>query len=380
MKPTVCLTMIVKNEAHIIERCLDSVSPFIDSFFIGDTGSTDGTPETIRAWGEVRGIPGNVANHTWEDFGTNRTHVFVGARHVENPADYALVIDADDVLEFTNFEAAVGMLGKFDMYDFNIKLGNHFFRRPQLFRQSLPWLYKGTMHEHADCPVPFTRGPMPGIVYSCIGGGGRKKDPQREKKEIALLRKQLKVDPENTRATFYLAQTFHDQWKLPAAIYWNEKVLTLRGWTEERFLAAMRLGDMYRARDVAGDFERAIDRYMRAIGINGRRVEPYEKIARFIRLREAEGWASVSYFFAKKGSEIVPDPSGFLVDVECHEVRIWDELSLAAFYSGQVEEAIVACRKVIHNPLTPAVTLKRAITNLGFMGHGRVKQVEENSK
>ena len=380
MKPTVCLTMIVKNEAHIIERCLDSVAPFIDSFFIGDMGSTDGTPEKIRAWGEAHNIPGNVANHTWEDFGTNRTHVFVGARHVEHPADYALVIDADDVLEFTNLEAAVASFGKFDMYDFDIKLGNHLFKRPQLFRQSLPWEYKGTMHEYADCPVSFTRGPMPGIVYSCIGGGGRKKDPQREKKEIALLRKQLKVDPTDTRATFYLAQTFHDQWKLPAAIHWNERVLTLRGWSEERFMAAMRLGNMYLVRDAEGDFELALDRYMRAMAINTARAEPYERIAFMIRKREAEGWANVAYFFAKQGAAIVPDPNGFLVDAECHEVRIWDELSLAAFYSGRVDEAVKACQKVIYSPLTSEATLKRALANLGFMGHGIAKQVLETSK
>jgi len=42
------LNMIVKNEAQVIARCLTSVRPIIDYWVIVDTGSTDGTQETIR--------------------------------------------------------------------------------------------------------------------------------------------------------------------------------------------------------------------------------------------------------------------------------------------------------------------------------------------
>ena len=40
--------MIVKNESKIIERCLNSARPIIDSVSICDTGSTDETPEIIE--------------------------------------------------------------------------------------------------------------------------------------------------------------------------------------------------------------------------------------------------------------------------------------------------------------------------------------------
>ena len=42
MPTTVCLNMIVKNEAHFIRRCFDSVRSFVDRWAIVDTGSTDG--------------------------------------------------------------------------------------------------------------------------------------------------------------------------------------------------------------------------------------------------------------------------------------------------------------------------------------------------
>ena len=41
--PRVALSMIVKNERNVIERCLESVLPIIDTWQIVDTGSTDGT-------------------------------------------------------------------------------------------------------------------------------------------------------------------------------------------------------------------------------------------------------------------------------------------------------------------------------------------------
>ena len=40
LPPRICLNMIVKNEAPVIERCLASVRPWVDYWVIVDTGST----------------------------------------------------------------------------------------------------------------------------------------------------------------------------------------------------------------------------------------------------------------------------------------------------------------------------------------------------
>ena len=45
------ISQIVKNEAHVIERMLNSVKSIIDCAVFVDTGSTDNTQEIIKKWG-----------------------------------------------------------------------------------------------------------------------------------------------------------------------------------------------------------------------------------------------------------------------------------------------------------------------------------------
>jgi glycosyltransferase involved in cell wall biosynthesis len=43
-----CLNMIVRDEAPVIERCIRSVLPHIQCWAIVDTGSSDGTQAIVR--------------------------------------------------------------------------------------------------------------------------------------------------------------------------------------------------------------------------------------------------------------------------------------------------------------------------------------------
>ena len=68
--PTICLNMIIKDEAPVIRRCLESVKPFIDRWVIVDTGSTDNTRELVREI--MAGLPGELHERPWKNFGHNR--------------------------------------------------------------------------------------------------------------------------------------------------------------------------------------------------------------------------------------------------------------------------------------------------------------------
>jgi glycosyltransferase involved in cell wall biosynthesis len=61
--------MIVRNEAHIVERVLDAVAPYVSSWVIVDTGSDDGTQDVIRNHMARLGIPGELYERPWCNFG-----------------------------------------------------------------------------------------------------------------------------------------------------------------------------------------------------------------------------------------------------------------------------------------------------------------------
>src|SRR5262249_20780231 len=91
---TICLSMIVKDEAPVILRCLESVRPIIDYWIIVDTGSADGTQELVQKY--LQDVPGELHQRQWVDFAHNRNEALALAK---DHADYTLIIDADDVLE-----------------------------------------------------------------------------------------------------------------------------------------------------------------------------------------------------------------------------------------------------------------------------------------
>ncbi|WWT74562.1 glycosyltransferase [Lautropia mirabilis] len=85
---TIALTMIVKNEARSLARCLDSVAPWVDKMIVLDTGSTDDTIAIARAHGA------EVYERRW-------TNDFAAARNAalaRSDADWNLVLDADEWL------------------------------------------------------------------------------------------------------------------------------------------------------------------------------------------------------------------------------------------------------------------------------------------
>ena len=123
--------MIVQNEAHIVQEALDSVAPYISSWVIVDTGSDDGTQDLIRNHMARLGIPGELYERPWRNFGHNRTEALTLA---QGRGDYIWVIDADDMVvgtpDFTRLSADIYML-RYGAADHDI------YWRPELFRDGL---------------------------------------------------------------------------------------------------------------------------------------------------------------------------------------------------------------------------------------------------
>ena len=63
-RSTICLNMIVRNEAHIVHELFNAIKPYIDYWVIVDTGSDDGTQTLIPTLMEEHGIPGEMHERT----------------------------------------------------------------------------------------------------------------------------------------------------------------------------------------------------------------------------------------------------------------------------------------------------------------------------
>ena len=63
-----CLNMIVRNETANLARCLAAVADHIACWVIGDTGSSDGTPDFIRSFFAKRNLPGELHAFPFENF------------------------------------------------------------------------------------------------------------------------------------------------------------------------------------------------------------------------------------------------------------------------------------------------------------------------
>jgi glycosyltransferase involved in cell wall biosynthesis len=88
---TIAVCMIVKNEAEVLPRCLDSIVGLWDELIIVDTGSQDGTVGIAEAYGA------RVYHYDWIAPGNKGEARNVGIN--EAVSQWIVVIDADEVIQ-----------------------------------------------------------------------------------------------------------------------------------------------------------------------------------------------------------------------------------------------------------------------------------------
>lgn len=197
---SICLSMIVKDEAHVIARCLTSVLPWIDAWVICDTGSTDDTCERIAE--SMVGLPGLIYHHKWKDFASNRNLALAAARSMG--CDYILTIDADEWLTVTTPHAFTGLDAPGYLINFSHSGGS--FTRMGLVRADLPWFWSGVLHETLEYPDTRPVSFLPGVQYETAQDGARSKDTHKIFHEIGQLEDLLAAQPEETRYWYFYAQ------------------------------------------------------------------------------------------------------------------------------------------------------------------------------
>ena len=342
-KPTIGLCMIVKDEASIIRRCLHTVLPLIDHWTIVDTGSTDGTQDIIRSFfdevAQIKKIPGELHERPWQDFAHNRSEALALARP---KADYSLIIDADDVLMIPEGFAMPNLTK--DNYHFDIHYGNVIHRRQQLVKNTLPWCYKGVLHEFLTCEGEKTEGHIP-LVIRCGTDGARRKDPKRFVKDAAILEKAIadETDPQLIqRNTFYLGQSWRDAGEHEKSIEAYLRRADQGGWIEEVYISLV-----WAARQMVEkqypDYK-IVQTFGRATAVSVGRAEAWHGLAKFYR---DAGRFGEGYLACARGL-VAPQPdAGLFLEPWVYQYGLLDEFSVCAFYAGHYDQSLQTCEALL---------------------------------
>ena len=327
--PTICLAMIVKNEAHILKRCLDSVLPYIDQWVICDTGSTDRTSSVVF---DVLGeLPGTLYNDDWVDFGANRTLAL--QRAAQRGCDYILVIDADEVLIVEDPLAFSGLDGDAYRVEMQSADGIHW-PRVNLMRSVLNWRYVGVIHEYATCEPEGGERQLLGAHMWTDGGGARGVDPDKAQRDLNIMQKSVIDEPDNWRYWFYLAQGYEVAGDIDSALETYERRIKMGGASEDVWFSRYRTAHLYMLKN---EWQRAIVRYLAAFQLDPSRAEPLFWLAQSYLDR---GQDAVAMVFLEEHAVLPhPGPMRIFVETKIYDYLRWINYALTAHNLGRFEDA-----------------------------------------
>jgi glycosyltransferase involved in cell wall biosynthesis len=347
--------MIVKDEAGVIRRCLDTVRPFIDRWVIVDTGSSDETQALVRE--ALGGVPGELCDRPWKNFAYNRNEALVLAR---GQADYLLVIDADEQLEAEPGFAMPELVA--DEYALRCRFRDSpvTWFRTALIRSALPWRYEGVVHEGLVCDAPRRAGRIEGLGIRSFSDGARNSDPAKKYQEdVRLLEAALAEDPDNARNVFYLARSYHDAGDLERAIATYERRAAMGGWGEEVFYSLHQAAAL--RQNLGRPWPEVMNGYLAAYQARPGRAEPLYEIA--AHYRKASEWALAERF--ARAACLIPRPADVLsVDESVYAWRARDELAVAAFFLGKFSEAFALNQAILAEGRLPDGDRERILNNL----------------
>ena len=356
----ICLNMIVKNESAILAECLESVRPWISSYVICDTGSTDGTLELIQSFGERHSLLGEVHSIEFQDFSQARNQALEKARRSSLEFDFLLFIDADMRLVTDGLTPAVlnPQVDAYLMEQRNPELG---YWNLRLLRRSALAEYQGSTHEALHVEGNCQRLEC-AWMRDLANGSNRIHKLQRD---IQLLRQDLEQNPNDARSTFYLAQTLRDSGDHLQALQLYQSRAQMPGWDQESWYASYMAGCSLLTLD---RLEEASQRLLQAYAQRPQRLEPLYHLAKAYRER---GQPELAWLFCQIGLGKPAPSSDEILFVE-NFVYQWgfrEEASISGFYvndPGAQRLGRTHCKFLAEDPNVPDNVREMARSNLAY--------------
>ncbi len=356
--------MTVRDDASTIERSLESVRPLIDHWIIVDTGSSDGTRDTVQR--RLANLPGALYDRP-DGLRRGCADALELAREC---GDYVLLIDPGDVLQIEPDTALPPLTA--DAYTIDVHDRGYLQRLPRLVRSALAWRREGgVLCDDLECD----QAGAPGLLSAISIHRDSDEALQKENcdREVALLEAELQAEtraPLLAHYRFRLAQCLGDSGD------WNEalNLYLLRakqGFSEEEvYLSLYRAGQIM---ERAGEPDATVlESYLRAAAVLPTRAEALHAASLFCRIRNRfeEGYA-----LAKRGLGVPLPPEGRFIEPWIYAYGLRDEFSVSAYWADHFRESLDACEQLLSQRDLPGETRERVVRNAEF-ARQRVQELE----
>lgn len=282
----IALSMIVKNEGKIIDRCLDAVVSLVDYIYIEDTGSTDNTIESITAWSRENKVETVIQKYEFTDFASNRNSSLQNTMKTFQDADYILFIDADmEIVISSDFDRNTLVADAYLVQQKSNELVYHNIRMVRT--KELLWRYVGKTHEVLICDKDAVTAKMSSslVCINDIGDGGSKTNKYARDETLLQMGLQeiaLQGDPDNLRSRyqFYLAQTYFCKNEYEKALEMYQLCLQdQNSWSEQRFYCQYMSAEC--CHNIPNKEYQVLHYCSQALAINSLRAEPYFRMLRY---------------------------------------------------------------------------------------------------
>jgi len=361
------LNFICKNESQVIERMLNSNKTIVDLIVCNDTGSTDGTQDIIKKWGQDNNIPTYVFERPFDTFEASRNHAMQKLREVVselswNPEQvHGYWIDCDEqIVVDPSFNKS--QFNK-DLFMINTYIGSMKYTRNTFFRVSKPFRWYGVVHEFIVCDEKnITSGLAEGLHVNVKmdGHSWTQNIPAKYKSHAHILEKYIDENRQDPRWIFYTAQSYHDSACVPdnreeneerlrrSLKYYKERISRTDGYPEEIFYSQFRVGTIMRA--LEEPWLLTLNEFLKAYSIDPLRAEPIKAIIDYYL---AVGEWHNAYIFSKFAKmnfhQKNPYPTRLLfVDESLYIWKLLEVHAAACFYTQRQDESRVTYNEMVN--------------------------------
>jgi glycosyltransferase involved in cell wall biosynthesis len=337
---TIGLSMIVKNESHVILRLLSSVYKHIDYWAIVDTGSTDGTQEIIKSFFETKGVPGELLETPWVDFSTCRN---IALEAIEKTCDYGIWIDADEeFIPHERFDMKIALNSDMDSISVPTEYGGVNYTRKSIWKCGRNFRWNGPIHEILGSEDEQVGGILEGAFVRVKAEGSSWTDIKKKYTEHAeILGKYTETDPD-PRWVFYTAQSWRDATEPEKSYEWYKRRSEMNdGFLEEIFFSLFMMARLVEIMEK--DKAIVIQHYNNAHKADPVRGETIKSLVQY--LQRMGDWEQ-AYIYSKYGlryHKANPYPHRILfLDNLLYEFQMHELHALSCYNTNRKEEASIS--------------------------------------